>query len=85
VNTTAERPMAEKKRDGKAGTDNVRVPADFNDMMVALAKDSGFKSVAAWLKSTDFYEWVTREYKALLKRKLAEMEKGKAKDPPPRS
>ena len=83
MQATTERPVTKRER---PGTDNVRVPAEFNDMLVALAKDAGFKSVAEWLKSTDFYEWVTREYKALLKRKLSEIEKGsKAKDPPARS
>lgn len=79
MTATTERPVADQKKKGRPPTDNVRVPADFNDKMLALAKDAGFKSVSEWLKTTEFYEWVSVEYRKLLKKKLAEEEKRDAR------
>ena len=79
--TLVETPVGRKKGEGRE-TDNVRVPADFNDKMLMLARDAGFKSVAQWLETTGFYEWVSVKYEELLRRKLQELKKGKGPPPP---
>ena len=72
--TLVEAPVGRKK-EGRAETDNVRVPSEFNDKMLMLARDAGFKSVAQWIETTEFYEWVNVKYEEALRRKLQELKK----------